>query len=199
MISKCVVIIILISLIYSIFTGNSAGLTTAVIDGCGKSIRLSIELCGMSCLWCGVMQVFSDSGILDKTSRLLSPLLSRIFPEAWRTGVGRREITASVSANLLGIGNAATPYALRAMEKLDSANGNSYITSADMAMFAIIGTASFNIVPTTLITLLRSAGASEPYRIIVPIWICSVVCMTIAVLAAKLIGSMYKNHGGGRK
>ncbi|MBE6542504.1 MAG: spore maturation protein, partial [Ruminococcaceae bacterium] len=115
MISKCFVVITLISVIYSLFSGNFSLLTTAIIDGASKSVSLSIEMCGMAVFWCGIMQVFADSGILDYFCKILTPLLGRIFPSAWKNGVGKREIISSIGANILGIGNAATPYALSAM------------------------------------------------------------------------------------
>ena len=197
MITKCFAVISLLSIAYAVVSGNTACLTNAVIDGGASAVRLALGLCGMSCLWCGIMQVFSDSGILDKVSAFLSPVLGRIFPNAWKSGAGKREITASISANLLGIGNAATPYALRAMEELDKSNLHSITTSPDMAMFVVLGTASFNIVPTTLITLLRSAGSSEPAKIIVPIWICSLMCAAAAITGAKLCSAVHTSRSGG--
>ena len=135
------------------------------------------------------MKVFLDSGVLERLSRILSPLLGRIFPDAWKSGIGKNEITAAISANMLGIGNAATPYALSAMKEMDSA-GN----TRDMAAFTILGTCSVSIVPTTLITLRRAAGSAEPYSIIVPIWLCSLVCAALGIILSKIFGRA-KNDG----
>lgn len=189
MISKCFVTITLFSLIWAMFSGNFGALTNAVIDGAARSVSLSVEMCGMACFWCGVMEVFKDSGILDRFCRIMSPFLRRIFPDAWKSGKGQREIVSCISANLLGIGNAATPYALSAMHELDSVNSQPLKTTADMAMFTLLGTASFNLIPTTLITLRRSAGSLKPYSIIVPIWISSVICAALAIVTAKICES----------
>ncbi len=188
MISKCFVAITLFSLIWALFSENFGMLTNAMIDGASRSVSLSIEMCGMACLWCGVMEVFKDSGILDRLCRALSPFLRLIFPDTWKTGKGQREIVSCISANLLGIGNAATPYALSAMRELDSANPDPHTTTADMATFTILATASFNLIPTTLIALRRSAGSLRPYSIIVPVWISSVMCAALAVITAKICG-----------
>lgn len=186
MIAKCFVGITLFSVVYAVLTGNTEMLTGAVLDGCSRAVELSISLCGMACLWCGILEVLTDSGVLDFANKLLSPILSKIFPNAWRTGVGKSEITAAVSANLLGIGNAATPYALSAMQKLDSINPHPHITTPDMAAFTVLGTASLNLIPTTLITLRRAAGSTEPYAILVPVWITSAVCAILGVLLVRL-------------
>ena len=193
MITKCFVVITIVSFVYAIFGGNAASLTNAVIDGASKSIKISLELCGMSCLWCGIMEVFRDTGVLRVVSRVMSPILSRVFPDAWKTKDGKEEITAAVSANILGIGNAATPYALSAMKKLDLANKEFAVTSGDMAAFAILGTASLNIIPTTLILLRRAAGSADPYSIIVPIWICSFSCAALGVILSYVCRKVSKS------
>lgn len=194
MISKCFVAITLISVVYALFTGNFCHLANSVIDGAAKSVSLSIELCGMACLWCGIMQVFMDSGILDRFCRIMTPVLGRIFPESWKNEVGKREIVSCISANILGIGNAATPYAISAMRELDRVNPDPETTTDDMATFAILGTASPNLVPTTLIALRRAAGSAEPYSIIVPVWIASVTCTVLSIIAAKVC-----SYSAGRK
>ena len=185
MIAKCFVVITLFSVIFSVFSGNFSALTTAMVDGAAKSVSLSIEICGMACLWCGIMQVFMDSGILNFFCKLLTPILSKIFPGVWKNEIGKREIVSCIGANILGIGNAATPYALSAMRELDKTNRHPLITTDDMAVFTILGTSSLNLLPTTLITLRQAAGSSSPYSIIVPIWLSSFTCSLLALLTAK--------------
>ncbi len=186
MLTKCFIILVGYSFIYVLFFGDYSLLTGAILDGAAKSVSLSLELCGMMCLWCGIMRVFRDAGVLQFLSRVMSPILKHVFPTAWRTGVGKEEITAAVSANLLGIGNAATPYALAAMKSLDGVNPTPDKASGDMVTFAVLGCASINLIPTTLITLLRSAGMESPYSIIVPIWICSFICAVSGILLSRL-------------
>lgn len=181
MIAVCFVFISLFSIAFSLFTGNFTSLTTAIIDGCEKSITISLRLCGMACFWCGIMNVFLVSGLLGHLERFLSPLMKLIFPRAFTTGHGSAEITAAVSANLLGIGNAATPFALTAMNEMDKDEN-----TEDMAVFTILGTCSVNVVPTTLITLRRAAGSAAPYSIILPIWICSLICAAVGIILGRI-------------
>lgn len=183
MIWLCFAVITTVSFVCAAVCGNLQLMTTAVVDGCMKSVKIALELSGGAVFWCGVMRVLLDGGVLCFLSRALSPVLSFAFPRAWRSGEGREEITAAICANMLGIGNAATPYALSAMRKMDE-DGN----EGDMGTFAILGTCSASIIPTTLITLRRAAGSLEPYSIVVPIWLCSLLCAFIGVALSRIFG-----------
>ena len=116
MLGKIFGVLCLIALIFGILTGNITQLGSAVLDGAANAVTVTLSLCGMMCLWCGMMRVLSEAGVIRRLTRLLSPFLKCFFPDAARTGEGIEEISANISANLLGIGNAATPFALRAME-----------------------------------------------------------------------------------
>ena len=172
----------ILSVIGGIILGNGAALGVAVLDGASSAVSLTISLCGIMSLWCGIMRVFQRAGLINKLSRLLSPLLKVFFPDAYKSGEAIEEISANISANLLGIGNAATPFAIKAMEKLQKINKNPDIASPDMITLAVLNTASVNIIPTTIIALRRAAGSSEPYSIIIPIWISSVACSVLSLM-----------------
>lgn len=186
MIGKISGIIILIAIIFSFATGSTQTLAEAAINGAGNAISLTISLCGMMCLWCGVMNVAKDGGILKILTKLMSPLMCFLFRDAWQKRNGIEEIAASISANILGIGNAATPLAISAMERLAENNGGSPDASSDMVTFTVLGTASVNVIPTTIITLRSAAGSADPFEVVVPIWICSVICAVAAVIFSKL-------------
>ena len=158
MIGKIFGILCLISVIFGIALGNGAELANAVIDGASGAVALTVSLCGMMCFWCGIMRVFERVGVIGALSRMLAPIIRAIFPDAERAGASG-EICANVAANLLGIGNAATPFAIKAMEKLQSANAARETASADMITLAVLNTASINLIPTTLIALRRAAGS----------------------------------------
>ena len=190
-------VIIIISVICALFTGNTNALTEAAISGGTRAVTVAFSLLPMMCLWCGIMEVFKQAGVLEKLSRLLSPLLKRIFPRAFSTGVGKDEIIAAVSANMLGISSAATPFALKAMEKLDAVNDTPHIASDDMVTLALLGCSSISLFPTTVITLLHNAGSSSPYSVVIPIWICSVLCTAAALLLCRL--THRKDRKRGRK
>lgn len=186
MLGKCFFVICIISVIASACTGNISALSDAILEGAERGIELTLSMAGMMCLWCGVMEVFRQAGALDRLSRLLSPLLKRIFPDAFSKGIGKDEIIATVSANMLGIASAATPFALKAMEKLDEANANPSIASDDMVTLAALGCSSISLFPTTVIALRHSAGSAAPYDVVVPIWICSLVCTASVFLLCRL-------------
>ena len=188
MLGKCFLVIVALSLVFALVTGNLTSLAGAAIDGTARAVEIIISLTGMMCLWCGIMNVFKESGLIEKLSRLLSPLFRLIFPNAFKSGVAKEEITFAVSANLLGIGNAATPFALSAMKKMDDASGSSFATD-DMVTLVCLACSPFNILPTTLIALRRASGSLAPYRIIVPVWICSGVCAALTVILCRLFAA----------
>ena len=184
MLGKCFGVICAVSIIFALAAGNGGALSNAVFDGAERSVEVIFSLLGMMCLWCGVMGVLREAGLMSKLARLLRPLAARIFPET-ASGAGLEEIVASAAANILGVGNAATPMAIKAMEKMDAANPTPERASDDMVTFAVLGTASIDILPTTIIAMRRAAGSPEPYRVIVPIWIASVTCAVFGVLLSR--------------
>ena len=188
MLGKIYGIICLLALLFGIWNGNAAALGGAVIDGAAGAVQVTLSLCGMMCLWCGMMEVLREAGAIRRLSRLLRPLLRLIFPRAAQTGEGLEEISANVSANLLGIGNAATPMALRAMEQLQKHNPKPDRASAEQITLAVLNTASVSLIPANLLALRRAAGSPQPYAIMVPVWIVSVVCTALAVVLTRLIG-----------
>jgi spore maturation protein A len=172
-----------ISFIFAAFTGNLAKLGGAAVDGAANAVTLTISLLGMMCLWCGIMNVAKAAGAVEKLSKLLSPVMRPIFPTAYKRGKGTGEICTAVAANMLGIGNAATPLAIKAMEAMY--DGDAAVASDDMVVFTVLSTSPVNILPMTLITLRDVCGSANPFEIIVPVWIVSFCCSVFAVLAAK--------------
>ncbi len=192
MIGKICGFIIVLSFIFAIITGNVSALSDAIYKGADSAINLSLSLMGMMCLWNGLMQVAQSSGAIDKAARFMSPVLRFLFPDAYKKNNGMGEIAASMSANIFGIGNGATPLAIKAMEKLQENNSGGERASNDMIMFTVLGTASLDIFPTTLVALRRAAGSANPFEIIIPVWICSFVTAVLAVLLVKIVCSFRK-------
>ncbi|MBQ7969104.1 MAG: hypothetical protein IJ292_04710 [Clostridia bacterium] len=192
MIGKICGFIIVLSFIFAIITGNVSALSDAIYKGADSAINLSLSLMGMMCLWNGLMQVAQSSGAIDKATRFMSPVLRFLFPDAYKKNNGMGEIAASMSANIFGIGNGATPLAIKAMEKLQENNSGGERASNDMIMFTVLGTASLDIFPTTLVALRRAAGSANPFEIIIPVWICSFVTAVLAVLLVKIVCSFRK-------
>ena len=186
MLGKCFAIFCSISVIYAIFTDNLRALSDAVFDGAEKAVTLSITLLGIMCLWNGVMELLKSAGVIRIVSRILRPVLAPAFPHAFKNGVADEEITANISANLLGIGNAATPIAVRAMKIMQADSGDDEMTD-DMVTLSVLNASSLDLFPTTIIALRRAADSADPYSVIVPIWICSALCSVLAVTLCRLI------------
>lgn len=190
MLGKCFFALCSISLICAAFTGRIAEVSCAVLDGAQKSVTLVISLAGIMCLWSGALEVFTTAGLIGKLSRVMSPVLRIAFPHAWKSGCAKEEITAAVSANILGVGNAATPFALSAMEKMQSENPHPRRATDDMVTLSVLATSSVDLLPTTLIALRRSAGSAAPYTVIIPVWITSAVCAVFAVALCRFIAPL---------
>ena len=183
-------ILSLLAFLFGILLGNAEAVGSAVLDGASRAVELSISLCGMMCLWSGVLRVLSEAGVIKRLSRLLRPVLRIFFPEAAKTGEGLEEISANVSANLLGIGNAATPLALRAMEQMQKHNPTPDRASGEQITLAVLNTASLTLIPSNLLALRRAAGSARPYCILLPVWITSLLCATMALTLTSLLRTL---------
>ena len=176
----------------ALLTGNTAALGTAVLDGASDAVALTLSLMGIMCLWCGVMGVLESAGVVTRLARLMRPFLRVFFPDSCESGTGAEEIAANISANLLGIGNAATPLALAALEKMQKHNPHPDRPTNDMVTLAVMNTASVSLLPTTILALRRTAGSQNPFSVVLPIWIVSTVCALSALVLTRAVGSLSK-------
>ena len=179
-------VIILISVVCAIFTGNVPSLTEAAISGGTRAVTVAFSLLPMMCLWCGIMKVAEQGGILKAFSRLLSPLLRLIFPKTAKSGEGLNEISTSLSANVLGIGNAATPLGIEAMRRIKDQSGSS-LADNETVRFVVINSAALTLLPTTVAALRASAGSTAPFSIIIPVWLTGGCALAMGLLSEKLI------------
>ena len=185
-------VIVLAAFAFGCALGRGEAMASAVLEGAGRGIELTLTLGGAMCLWCGVMRVLEEAGIVRRLARLLRRPLAFFFPDAAERGEGLEEICANFAANLLGIGNAATPMALRALEKMQAGNPHPDTATGDMITLAVLNTCSVAIIPSTVLMLLSDAGAKNPFAVIVPVWICSFTCALLGLLITRLLR-------GGRK
>lgn len=185
----------LISFLFAVGTGNVEAVANAIPDGAASAIEVTLSLCGMMCLWCGMMAVLSEAGMIRRLSRWLSPLLRRFFPLSYQTGEGAEEIGASIAANLLGIGNAATPFALRAMERMQRCNPHPDTATFEQVTLAVLNTASFSLIPANLLALRRAAGSADPFSVMIPVWVTSFLCSAMALFLTA-IPRWLRNFGG---
>ena len=175
--------ILLCSLICSLLTGTPTALSAAVLDGAAQGISLSIALAGPLCLWSGLNHVISGIGLTQKLSRLLTSLLSRLFPCSWNDPKTREALSANISANLLGLGSAATPPGLQAVKRMaEACNG---LASNELCKLVVLNTASVQLIPATVAAIRAGAGATSPFDILPAVWLTSLCSVTAGLLAAK--------------
>ncbi len=169
---------------------------TAILQNADRAVTLTVSLLGCMGLWCGVLKVFCVSGWSERLARFLSPILKRIFPDTWKKENGKEEIAASVAANLLGIGNAATPLAVCAMQKMaenqEKEERKKETASDDMITFTVMNTAPLSLLPTTLIALRSAANSQNPTEILPLVWICSFAGCCVAVLLARGLRHLWR-------
>lgn len=176
--------IVVISIICSVLLGNTSDLSNALIDSGASSIQLILTMAGIMCLWSGIMKIAVESGLTNIFAKIFAPLLRPLFPNLDKNSQVFQSITMNISANLLGLGNAATPFGLKAMEQLHTLNNKSDVASNEMVIFVVMNTASLQLLPTTLATLRQTYGSTAPFEIIVPIWISSVCSLAVALILA---------------
>jgi len=187
MLNKLWPIFLIISIIYAILSGNIGELNNSIFEAAENAVQLTITFFGTICLWNGIMQIAMKSSLVDTISKLLNPLIKLLFPDIKRGGKIHKEISMNMTANMLGLGNAATPLGLRAMKSMQEINPQKDRLSNSMAMFIIINTASIQLIPTTVIAIRKSLGSSEPSQIILPVWIVTIIAAITAILVGKFI------------
>lgn len=177
----------------SIFAGAATGrleqVTNALLAGGGDAIKLSLTLGGAMCLWGGLMRIAEKGGLTDLLARMMSPLMRLLFPSLDPRGPACRAMLMNMAANLLGLGNAATPLGIKAMSELEKANPEPGTASNHMVVFVVLNTASIQLLPTTVATLRLQYGAAAPLDILPAVWMTSFASAAVAVVLAKLLGS----------
>ncbi len=184
MLNKIWMAMVTLSLLYSMINGTAPETVSAGIASCSDSLTLLVTMLGMLCFFNGFLRIADNAGITKGIARLLRPLLGRLFPDVPQNSDGFRFITMNFTANLLGMGNAATPFGISAMERLEKQNLQKGTASHAMCMLVVLNTASVQLIPSTILALRMNYGASDPYGIILPVWICSLVSLTAGILAA---------------
>lgn len=180
-------IFIIISYIYAIFSGNVEKINNSVFDSAKNAVELTITFFGTVCLWNGIMQIAKETTLMEKITKILQPIMKFLFPEVKKDSTANQEMSMNIVANILGLGNAATPLGLKAMKTLQKDNNKKDTLSDTMMMFIILNTASLQIIPTTVIAIRSSLGAKEPTEIIVPVWVATVSAAIAGVIAAKIL------------
>lgn len=178
---------LIISIIFAILNGRIGDLNNSIFESANSAVQLTITLFGTLCFWNGIMQIAIKSSLVDTICKILNPLIKFLFPEIKKGEKTHKEISMNIIANMLGLGNAATPLGLKAMKSMQEENQNKDRLSNSMVMFIIVNTASIQIIPTTVIAIRNSLNSGDPSKIILPVWIVTICAATSAVLVGKII------------
>ncbi len=187
MLNKIWPVFIIISIIYSFFSGNIENVSNQIFSSAKSAVELSITFFGTICLWNGIMQIALKSNIIEKISKILDPVIKKIFPEIKNNKKIKKEISMNIVANILGLGNAATPLGIKAMESLQEINKDKKTLSNSMMLFIVINTASLQIIPTTVIAIRSSLNSKNPTSIFFPIWCASICSVITGVFVTKIL------------
>lgn len=176
-----------VAVIFGLINGKGAQMSSAVLAGAESAVTLALSLCGIMCLWCGIMRVAERAGIVKLLSKLLQPVLSRLFKGLEKGGAAMQLIAMNVTANLLGLGNATTPLGIKAMQAIAEEEHAHGEATDNMVMLTVLNTASLQIIPTTAAALRSANGAENPMAILPCVWVVSLYSLGAAVGAAKLL------------
>ncbi len=176
--------------------GNMQALSNAIMAGASDAVSLCIKLLGALCLWGGLMEIAKASGLTKAVSRLMSPLLRLLFPHLKKDSPAMNAISMNITANLLGLGNAATPLGLTAMRSLQQENPNPAVATDEMVNFVVLNTAALHLVPTTIALLRQEYGAAVPMDIMPAAWLTSAAALWVGLTMAWLLRGKRKKQSG---
>ena len=182
---------IVISLVCALVTGRGTEMAAAAMEGASAGVELCLSMAGALCLWMGVMEVLRRAGAMGALSRLLRPVLGRLYPDFARDDGVMDAISANVSANLLGLGNAATPLGLDAARRMSRRTPG--VASDSLCMLVVCNTASIQLIPTTVAAVRAGAGSSAPFDILPAVWLASALSVTAGILAARLFARLWRD------
>lgn len=181
---------LIIGFIAGAATGNLEAVTKAAIDNAQSAFEMSLGLIGVMSLWLGLMKIAEESGIVEKLAKALRPITLRLFPDVPADHPAMGAMIMNLAANMLGLGDAATPLGLKAMQELQKLNPVKDTATDAMCMFLAINTSSVTLISATTIAVLAAAGSANPTEIIGPTIIATACSTTVGIIAAKLLSKL---------
>ena len=179
-----------VSFLSAICLGNGGALSAAIPKGAQEGVLLAVSLAGSICLWTGVGKLMEQAGLTGLLSKLLRPLLGRLFPSVKKDAHLENCLSANVCANFLGLGNAATPMGIQAAQRL--ARGQKGIASNELCRLIVLNTASIQLIPSNVAAVRASLGCATPFDILPAVWATSLCSAGLGVTAAWLLGRVWK-------
>lgn len=180
------------SVLFSLLQGTTQEVAKASLEGATTAVELCLSMTGTICLWSGVMEVLRQCGLSQRLARGMEPLLKRLYPETKKDQRTLENISANVSANLLGLGNAATPLGLKAAEGLSLHSPEKNVASPSLCLLVVCNTASIQLLPTTIASLRAATGSENPLDILPAVWLSSLLSVTFGTTLCKLLERYWK-------
>jgi len=178
------------SIFCGLVTGRGEAVASAALEGAAAGVDLCLSMAGMLCLWMGVMEIMRRTGLAAALARLLRPLLRFLYPDFAGEPDVMDAISANFSANLLGLGNAATPLGLEAARKITARTPG--IASNALCMLVVCNTASLQLIPTTVASIRSAAGSSTPFDILPAVWLASSISVCAGICAVKIMSKLWR-------
>ena len=191
MMNYIIVVMVILSFFCSIKNGSINELSESILSAGTDAVTLTIKLAGIIALWSGISEIAAASGITQKLCKLLTPVLKLLFPNI-KSKETKEAISMNITANILGLGNAATPLGLEAMRLMQKDNKSPLIATNDMARFVVINTAALHIVPTSVALLRQEYGSNAPMEILLPTLITSACALLVGIIMTKLLKGVIK-------
>lgn len=182
---------ILCSVFFALYSGTGGETAAAVLEGAESAVKLCISLAGPLAMWAGLGKLMDRVGLTAVPAKLLSPVLGRLFPQSRRDAELTKHLSANVTANLLGLGNAATPMGIRAAGRLRDPRDPTRATD-QLCRLVVMNTASIQLLPTTVAALRQSTGCATPFDILPAVWASSVLSVSAGLLASRFLGRVWR-------
>lgn len=184
--------LISISVVFSVANGRLEEFTKSIFDAAKSAVEISLFLLGIIALWLGITKIIEDSGLIHRLAKFFKPLISRLFKNIPPDHPSITSITLNFLANIFGIGNAATPFGIKAMQDLQTLNKEPGTVTFEMMLFVVINTSSIQIIPFTVIGILSDLGAQNPTAVVLPIVLATVLSSIFAVVTLFLFRRFFK-------
>ena len=180
-------IFIILSFTYGLIFGKINEVNSGIFESLSEAVELSITFLGTICLWNGIMEIVKETNLINKMTKILKPLVNFLFPDLKNNEIAKKEISMNMVANILGLGNAATPLGIKAMQTMQRDNKKKDTLSNSMMMFIVINTASIQLIPTNVIAIRTSLNSQNPTSIIIPVWIATIIAAFVGITFTKLL------------
>lgn len=188
--------LIVISVVVGLLNGKIGDVSAAMLSGCDIAVKIAFSLIGIMAFWLGIMRIAEKSGLIKLISKLIFPVAKLLFGDLKKDSPALGDITMSISANALGLTNAATPIGLKVMKELQEENPDKDIATDSMCMFLGMNTAGFQLIPATVIAILAGLGCSNPSKIIIPTLIVTTIAFFTAIITALIFKHIYRLREG---